>query len=97
MMGLVLRQSLMVISSTGVFLYAKVSPLYKVLWAGFVIVYKHFDWSLHIGSLDPSFMQNFTPVPLTVFEILGLKLKNKNNDKRTKVQDPRRSFVEHRA
>ena len=42
-------------------------------------------------------MQNFTPVPLTVFEILGFKLKNKNNDKRTKVQNPRRSFVEHIA
>ena len=27
-------------------------------------------------------MQNFRLVPLTVFEILGFKLKNKNNDKK---------------
>ena len=33
------------------------------------IVYKHFDKSLHIGSLDPTCVQNFRPVPLTVFEI----------------------------
>ena len=31
-MGLVLGQSLMVISTTGIILYAKVSPLYNVLW-----------------------------------------------------------------
>ena len=31
-MRLVLGQSLMVISSTGVLLYAKVSPLYNILW-----------------------------------------------------------------
>ena len=43
------------------------------------IVYEHFERSLHIGSLDPTYVQNFRPVPLTVFEILGLKLKNKNN------------------
>ena len=46
------------------------------------IVYKHFDKSLHIGSLDPTCVQNFRPVLLTVFEIQGFKLKNKKNDKK---------------
>ena len=44
------------------------------------IVYKHFDRSLHIGSLDPTGVQNFRTVPLTVFEIQGFKLKNKNDN-----------------
>ena len=39
-MGLVLGQSLMVISTTGITLYAKVSPLYNVLWE-WIVVYKH--------------------------------------------------------
>ena len=43
------------------------------------IVYKHFDRSQHIGSSDPTCVQNFRPVPLTVFEIQGFKLKNKSN------------------
>ena len=38
-MGLVLGQSLMVISITGIMLYAKVSPLYNVLWECIVVVY----------------------------------------------------------
>ena len=38
-MGLVLGQSLMVISTTGSLLYAKVSPLYNVLWECIVVVY----------------------------------------------------------
>ena len=42
------------------------------------IVYLHFDKSLHVRSLDPTYVQNFRPVPLMVFEILGLKLKNEN-------------------
>ena len=48
------------------------------------IVYKHFYWSLHIGSLYPTCVQNFRPVSLTVFEIQGFNLKNKNdnNDKK---------------
>ena len=46
------------------------------------IVYKHFDRSLHVRSSDPTCIRNFTHIPLTVFEILGFKLKNKNdNDK----------------
>ena len=47
------------------------------------IVYKHFDRSLHVGSSDSICVQNFRPVPLMVFEILGFKLKNENdnNDK----------------
>ena len=43
------------------------------------IVYKHFDRSLHIWVLDPTCVQNFTPVALTVFEIQGLKLNKKKN------------------
>ena len=38
-MGLVLGQSLMVISTMGSLLYAKVSPLYNVLWECIVVVY----------------------------------------------------------
>ena len=45
------------------------------------IVYKHFDRSLHVRSLDPTGMQNFRPVSYTVFEIQGFKMKNKNNKK----------------
>ena len=44
------------------------------------IVYKHFDRSLHVESLDSTCIQFFRSVPLTVFEIQGFKLKNKNND-----------------
>ena len=33
-----------------------------------------FDRSLHVGSLDTTFVQ-IRPVPLTVFEIQGFKLK----------------------
>ena len=48
------------------------------------IVYKHFYRLLHVGSLDPTCVQNFKPLALTVFEIQGFKLKNKNdnNDKK---------------
>ena len=46
------------------------------------IVYKQFDRSLHVGSSDPTCLQNFRPVPRTVFEIQGFKLKNDNNDKK---------------
>ena len=44
------------------------------------IVYKYFDRSLHVASLDPTCVQNFRPVPLTVFEIQGFKLKKNDND-----------------
>ena len=66
----------MVISTADIMLYAKVSPLYNVLWECIVVVYKHFDRSLHVGLSDPTCVQNFRPVPLTIFEILGFKLKN---------------------
>ena len=48
------------------------------------IVYKHFDRSLHVRLSDPTCVQSFRPVPFTVFEIQGFKLKNKNdnNDKK---------------
>ena len=42
------------------------------------IVQKQFKRSLHIGSLDPTLVQNFRSIPLVVLEILGFKLKNKN-------------------
>ena len=42
------------------------------------IVYKHFDRLLHVESSDPTCVQNFRPVPLTVFEIHGFNLKNEN-------------------
>ena len=48
------------------------------------IVYKHFDRSLHVESSDPTCVQNFKPVPLMVFDILGFKLKNKNNNDKKK-------------
>ena len=38
-MGLVLGQRLMVISTMGILLYAKVSPLYNALWECIVVVY----------------------------------------------------------
>ena len=38
-MGLVFGPRLMVISITGILLYAKISPLYNVLWECIVIVY----------------------------------------------------------
>ena len=38
-MGFVLGQSLMVISTTGILLYAKVSLFYNVLWESIVVVY----------------------------------------------------------
>ena len=48
------------------------------------IVYKHFDRSLHIWVLDPTCVQNFRPVALTIFEIQGLKLKKKKKKKKQK-------------
>ena len=45
-------------------------------------VYKYFDRSQHVGSSDPTCVQNFRPVPLTVFEIQGFNLKNENDKKK---------------
>ena len=44
------------------------------------IVYKHFDRSLHIWVLDPTCVQNFKAVALTLFEIQGLKLNKKKKN-----------------
>ena len=33
-----------------------------------------------MGSLDPTHVQNFRSVAVMVFEILGFKLKNNDND-----------------
>ena len=52
----------------------------ELLFTCKIIVYKHFDRSVHIGSPDPICIQNFRPIPLTGFEILGFKLKNKNDN-----------------
>ena len=38
-MGLVLGQSLLVISATDIVLYAKVCPFYNVLWVCIVVAY----------------------------------------------------------
>ena len=46
------------------------------------IAYKTFDRLLHVGSSDPTCVQNFRPVALMVFEIQGFKLKNKNDKKK---------------
>ena len=73
--GLVPGPSLMVI--TGILLYAKVSPIYNVLWECIVVVYKHFNRCLHIPSWNPTCVQSFRFEFFTVFEIQGLKLKNK--------------------
>ena len=81
-MGLVLEQSSMVISTMCILFYAKVSPLYNLLVVVYMLNYIVFNRSLHIGSSDPTYVQNFRPVPLTVFEILGFKLKNKNDQKK---------------
>ena len=62
-MGLVLGQSLI-----------KVCPFYNLLWE-LIVVVNYFDRSLHVGSSDPTCVQNFRSVPLTVFEILRFKLK----------------------
>ena len=40
----------------------------------------NFHRLLHVRSLDPTCVQNFRLVSLMVFEILGFKLKNKNNN-----------------
>ena len=29
------------------------------------IIYKHFDWSLHVRSSSPTYVQNIRPVPIT--------------------------------
>ena len=73
--------------------YAKVSPLYNVIWECIVIVYKDIDRSLHFRSPDHICLQNFRPVPLTVFEILGFKLMNKNNDKKKRKNWRNRLFA----
>ena len=40
------------------------------------------DKSLHIRSLDPTCVQIFRHASLSVFEILGFKLKNENDKKK---------------
>ena len=74
----------MVISIMSILLHAKVYPLFNVLWECIVVVYKHFGKSLHVRSSDPTGVQNFRHVPLTVFEILGFKLKKNNNSDKKK-------------
>ena len=81
----------MVISIIGILLYAKISPVYitgvaLLLFTRKLIVYKHCNRSLHIGVLDPTCVQNFRPVALTVFEIQGLKLNNNNNNNNNNKQ-----------
>ena len=47
------------------------------LFTGKLHCLQTFDRSLHMGSSDPTCVQNCRSVPLTVFEILGFKLKKK--------------------
>ena len=82
-MGLVLGQSLMFISTTGIMLCKSISPLSCIGGCCLhltYMVYKHFDRSLHVGSSETTCVQSFRSVPYTGFEILGFKLKNENND-----------------
>ena len=90
-MGLVLGQSLMVISIADILLYAKVSSLYNLLRECIVVIYTYtyFDRSLHVRSLDPTCVQNFIPVLLMIFEIPGFKLKNKNDKKKKNWRNER--------
>ena len=81
-MRLVLEQSSMVISTMGILLYEKVFPLYNLLVVVYVLNYIVYNTSLHIRSSDPTYVQNFRPVPLMVFEIMGFKLKNENDKKK---------------
>ena len=85
-MGLAPGQSLMVTSTMGYpVIYKSISPLQCIMGVHCCcpyvnyIVYKHFDRSLHIKSLDPTYLKDFRPVPLTIFEILGFELKTENN------------------
>ena len=79
-MSLVLGPGLMVISWLSC--YAKVSPLFNVLWECIVVVYTKSTLFTNIWTVHC--VQNFTPTSLTVFEILVFKLKNKDdvNDKK---------------
>ena len=85
-MGLVLGQSWMVISTTGIMLYAKVSPLYNVLWQCIVVVYTKSTLFTNILA-DHYISDHWTLLRYkisdlhicTVFEILGFKLKNGND------------------
>ena len=45
-----------------------------------------FDRSLHIWVLDPTCVQNFRPVALTVFKMQGLKLNKKKKKKKKRKQ-----------
>ena len=75
----------MVISTTGI----KVSPLYYVLWESIVVVYTYSTLFTNIltGQCTSGhrtlLMYKISDlyIPLTVFEILGFKLKNENDKK----------------
>ena len=70
MMWLVLGQSMMVISTTSILLYAKVYPFFNVLWECIVVVYEHFVRLLHVGSSDLTYY---------LLQFLRFKLKNEND------------------
>ena len=81
-MGLVLGQSYLLRVSCYMQKYLSFTMYYGRLCLHITyIIYQHFDRSLHVESSDPACVQHFRPVPLTVFEIQGFKLKNENNDK----------------
>ena len=76
----------MVISTTGILLYAKVFPLYNVLWECIVVVYTQTTLFTNIftghcmSGHRTLLMYKISElyIPLTVFEILGFKLRNEN-------------------
>ena len=55
-----------------------------LLFTGKLHCLQTFYRSLHVESSDPTFVQNFRPVPLMVFEVLGFKLKKKNDNNNDK-------------
>ena len=71
----------MVISTTSIQLYMQKYLPFIMYYGSALLLFTHklhFDRSLHIESSDPTYVQNFRPVTLTFFEILGFKLKNKD-------------------
>ena len=79
-MGLVLGQSL--ISTTGVLLLCK-SISHPLMYYGSALLL--FTRKLHclqtfLQTSDPTYVQNCRPVPPIVYEILGFKLENENDN-----------------
>ena len=78
---------LMVISTTGIQLYAKLCPLYNILWECIVVVYTQATLFTDILTGHCTlghrtiliYKISDLYIPLTVFEIMEFKLKNEND------------------